>query len=141
MRTVIFALCAILSAGPAQAGPSVFRCTGAAGEVMFSQVACGDGGVTIEARPVQAIGDGLRATERDWLKSRGNDRRKATSRRSDRAAQSDAAKHRQAYRCRRTRQQLDAVQAERRRGYKAGKGTRLRERAERYRTYLDSFCS
>ena len=48
---------------------------------------------------------------------------------------------RQAYRCRRARQQLDAVQAERRRGYRAGSGGKLRERAARYRTYLDSFCS
>lgn len=141
MRPLIV-LIGLLTAGPQiQAGSTVYRCIGSAGEVTFSQTACGDAPVRQEARAAQALGEGLRASEQAWLKGRA----RATARTgkpavpaADRGARKP---DRQAYRCRRARQQLDAVQAERRRGYPAGKGAKLRQRAQRYRTYLDSFCS
>lgn len=146
MRIVIAVLCGVVLAGATPAATAVYRCIGSAGEVMYSQTACGDHASTIEARPVQAVGDGLRASEKAWLEVR--------ARRPDTAAGAKPRKtspagldpvaptaDRQAYRCRRTRQQLDALQAEMRRGYKAGRGTKLRERRTRYETYLASFCS
>ena len=141
MRQSIVLLC-LLAAGPhAEAGSTVYRCIGPAGEVTFSQTACGDAPVRQEARAAQSLGEGLRESERAWLKGRQRTAARAKKKPVSAAGRDARAPDRRAYRCRRARQQLDAVQAERRRGYPAGKGAKLRQRAQRYRTYLDSFCS
>lgn len=146
MRIVIAVLCGVALIGATPAATSVYRCTGSAGEVTYSQTACGDHATTIEARPAQAIGDGLRPAEKAWLKARARRLDAAPGARPRTSSQAGLdrvapAADRQAYRCRRTRQQLDALHAEMRRGYKAGRGAKLRERRTRYETYLASFCS
>lgn len=123
------------------AGTSVFRCIGSAGEIVFSQTDCGVGAMTLDTPPVQAIGEGLRPAERaglDATRDAASRRRDAAPARTDRSA---ASAKKQRYRCSRTRQQLDSVKAERRRGYPAGKGRALRERQAKYEAYLASFCS
>lgn len=140
MRKPLVFVCLLAAGAHAGAGSTFYRCIGSAGEVTFSQTACGEAPVPYEARAAQSLGEGLRESEKAWLKARQRpamrSRKDAPSAIGRASSQSD----KQAYRCRRARQQLDAVQAERRRGYRAGKGAKLRERAQRYRTYLDSFC-
>jgi len=142
MRQVIGVAILATLLGAASAGTSIHRCVGSAGEVVFSQVACGATAVPVELREAQAVGEGLRPSERAWLDQRAREAGPvpgAVSPRSGRPAAADDRQRR--YRCERTRQQLDAVRAQRRRGYKAGRGVRLRERQAKYETYLDSFCS
>jgi hypothetical protein len=126
---------------PAASQTKIHRCIGDAGEVTFSQVACGASVQAVPARPVQTIGEGLRASERDWLDRIA--RRDRTSAPSKPVAREPARtdEGRQAFRCAKTRRQLDAVRRERRAGYPAGRGGRLRDREARYEAYLDSFCS
>jgi hypothetical protein len=121
---------------------TIHRCVGSAGEVVFSQIACGTTAVPFELREAQAVGEGLRASERAWLDQRASEVAEATTEGAPGSVAPSADRDRQLrYRCQRTRQQLDAVRAERRRGYKAGRGAKLRERQSKYETYLDSFCS
>lgn len=141
MRNPIVLLCLLLAGPHADAGSSIYRCLGSAGEVTFSQTACGDAPVRQEAQAAQSIGEGLRKSEKAWLKARKRKLKGLQNKKVSAAKGGSSQKDRQVYRCRRARQQLDAVNAERRRGYPAGKGAKLRERAQRYQTYLDSFCS
>jgi hypothetical protein len=121
---------------------TIHRCVGSAGEVVFSQIACGTTAVPFELREAQAVGEGLRASERAWLDRRAGEAVEAITETTPRSGAQSADRDRQLrYRCQRTRQQLDTVRAERRRGYKAGRGAKLRERQAKYETYLDSFCS
>jgi hypothetical protein len=127
---------------PAWSQGTIHRCVGSAGEAVFSQIACGTTAVPFELREAQAVGEGLRASERAWLERRASEVAEARAETKPRTGTPPASRDRQLrYRCQRTRQQLDAVRAERRRGYKAGRGAKLRERQARYETYLDSFCS
>lgn len=147
MQSLMAILGIFLFGGSVAAATPIFRCVDDDGGITFSQTACGTEAVTLEHRRVQAIGDGLRPTEKAWLEGRSARMRDASTGASAKppgsntGASTASASQRQAYRCRRTRQQLDALNAERRRGYPAGKGIKLRERQQRYETYLDSFCS
>ena len=141
----ILGLC--LFGGSVAADTPIFRCIDSDGAITYSQTACGRHAVALEHRRVQAIGDGLRSAEKAWLEVRSERSLDSSpggpQERSGPTTKAATASpvQRQAYRCRRTRQQLDALNAERRRGYPAGKGIKLRERQQRYETYLDSFCS
>jgi hypothetical protein len=142
MRTMMFFFICSLWLPAVHAGSSVYRCIGAAGETVFSQTDCGTDAVAIEARPAQAIGEGLRPTEREALhtiRKAAASQQKAVG--ATGAVRSEAAVRKQRYRCTRARQQLESVKAERRRGYPAGKGRVLRERQAKYEAYLASFCS
>jgi hypothetical protein len=141
MRSIFSFFVFVWLAPIADAGGAIYRCTGPAGEVVFSQTDCGVGAVAIEAVPVQSIGEGLRRAERAVLDARrGKPHRRPAGSNAVATDKTDASR-KQAYRCSRTRQQLQSVQAERRRGYPAGKGRSLRERQAKYEAYLDSFCS
>lgn len=147
MRSLMAVLGLCLLGGSVAADTPIFRCIDSDGGITFSQTACGSHAVLLEHRRLQAIGDGLRPAEKAWLEKRSERLRDASIGApeeppgSNTGASAASASQRQAYRCRRTRQQLDALNAERRRGYPAGKGIELHERQQRYETYLDSFCS
>lgn len=138
---VLMCVCWALSIGTAAGEQVIHRCIGDAGEVVFSQTACGPSSVSITLRPAQSLGGALRTSERAWLAERKQRAATAVSASPSRQSRSTRSAQRDEYRCKRARQQLDSVRAERRRGYKAGKGIKLREREERYETYLASFCS
>jgi hypothetical protein len=54
---------------------------------------------------------------------------------------SKSQRDRQAYQCRRKRRDLEALDAELRRGYKAARAPALHRRRQAYRDYLATFCS
>lgn len=142
MRISICLLLCCVVCPAAVAGTAVYRCVASTGETIFSQTDCGAGAVTLDTPPVQAIGEGLRPAERAALgATRGTGSRRKAKTDPARKSQSPASVQKQRYRCIRTRQQLDSVRAERRRGYPAGKGRTLRERQAKYEAYLASFCS
>jgi hypothetical protein len=141
MRTSICLLVCCLLCPVSIAGTSVFRCVGSAGETVFSQTDCGVGAVTLDTAPVQAIGEGLRPAERAGLDPAPDTLNRRRGPAPVRTGRSAASANKQRYRCTRTRQQLESVRAERRRGYPAGKGRTLRERQAKYEAYLSSFCS
>jgi hypothetical protein len=138
MRQLVV-IVSLLLAAPAESQTPIHRCIGDAGEVTFSQTACGDSPGKTTVDPVQSIGSGLRDSEQAWLNERAE---RSAPKHGDRGAVAERdGGERQRYRCERTREQLDAVRRERRAGYPAGSGQRLRERQARYEVYLASFCS
>lgn len=144
MRIRVFCLFLPILSVSLPADAAVYRCVGAHGEVEFTQQAC-DTGATLAVLPSGSSavpGKGLRSGERRWLQKRANEKRKQPApRRRSTGAGNGAAKARAAYRCLRKRRQLDALNAEMRRGYKAGRGERLRQRQRGYEDYLEEFCS
>ncbi|MCB1800096.1 MAG: DUF4124 domain-containing protein [Gammaproteobacteria bacterium] len=122
----------------AQAG-SIHRCVGEHGEVAYSHQPCG---TPIDTRiaPVrgEVEGAGLRPGEKALLRQLS--RRAPDSRPARRAARrQDTAK--KEYACRQKQRALDAVRATLRRGYKPGRGEKLRRRRRAYEDYLSTFCS
>lgn len=126
------------------AAAAVYRCVGAHGEVEFTQLAC-DSGATLAVMPSAPSalpGKGLRSGERRWLQQRVREKGRSKGKvRGPGGTARAAAKDRSAYRCLRKQRQLDALNAEMRRGYKAGRGERLRQRRRGYEDYLEEFCS
>jgi len=144
MRTILFICASMLLADWSIAAPKIYRCSGADGETLFSQSACGATAFWFRSAARDQAGGGLRDTERRWLKAREKTRKKQRSQRaktrpSGRAAADQARK--QAYRCTRKRRALDKVNHQLRSGYRAGKGDGLRRRRQAHEDYLDAFCS
>lgn len=125
-----------LSIGPASAN-DIHRCVGAAGEPSFSHHRCDSAAVAVSP-PRSVAGEGLRASERDWLANRAAQRGAA----SGPAKVVDRAdRERAAHRCRQKRRALDKVRAKLRRGYKPAQGERLRRQRRAHEDYLSTFCS
>lgn len=118
----------------------IHRCVGEHGEVAYSQQPCG---APIDTRiaPVRdgAKGVGLRAGEKALLRQLNG--RARDSRRSPRRAKPKQDTAKQEYACRQKQRALDAVRATLRRGYKPGRGEKLRRRRRAYEDYLSTFCS
>ena len=132
----IILICTLLLAG--SAGAQVYRCTDSSGEVTFQDVPC-SGGSLVMFQPVQAAPQGIRASERRWLRQR-----EQQARRKNRAAPQRGASERQArqqqQRCWKKEQQLDKVRARLRRGYKPAQGEKLRRQRRSYEDYLSRYC-
>ncbi|MCB1785936.1 MAG: hypothetical protein KDJ33_06770 [Gammaproteobacteria bacterium] len=118
----------------------IYRCEGESGEVLFSGRPCGSPIALSTERP-EGVAQGLRASEREWLAAR--DARRAPAPRRARETRSGRGNGRsdKAYQCRRKRSQLEALNAQMRRGYKPGRGEKLRRRRSAYEDYLAAFCS
>ena len=129
-------ICTLLLAG--SAGAQVYRCTDSSGRVTFQDVPC-SGGSLLVLEPVQAAPQGIRASERRWLRQR-----EQQARRKNRAAPQRGASERQArqqqQRCWKKEQQLDKVRARLRRGYKPAQGEKLRRQRRSYEDYLSRYC-
>ena len=120
---------------------TVYRCDGPEGPA-FRDRPC-ERGVALDldsaASDSRPAGPGLRPGEREWL--RAIRRREAQQRpRPAPRASAQAARDARARRCWRKRQQLEAVRARLRRGYRPAEGERLRRRRHSYEDYLSRFC-
>lgn len=124
----------------------IYRCQGAQGEAAFSHRPCSGGqapGPVVQEFPAPKP-VGVRASERDWLTQRTREKaRRAKSPRRTKVSTQDKrkAERKHAYRCERKRASLDALNAQRRQGYKAGRGEKLRRRHDALQDYLSAFCS
>jgi hypothetical protein len=121
----------------AAAQTTLFRCTNEDGEVEFRQTACppniGEKELIIDHKPsgwVPPQPGKPRAEERGLKRKPGKD-----------GSIDEKVDKKQAERCWKKRKQLDDVNWELRRGYKAGRGTKLRRRRDQYEDYLDRFCT
>ena len=128
------------------ASAEIYRCQGEDGEPSFRQRPCGaDAVLVVPALPAAAgPAEGIRPSERAWLKQREREQRQSARvkrpRRASTAAREKAA-HTQAYKCRSKRRALDEVRHRLRRGYKPARGEKLRRRRAAYEDYLATFCS
>ncbi|WP_456373642.1 DUF4124 domain-containing protein [Thiolapillus sp.] len=118
----------------------VYRCTQPDGGVSFQQQACSHEGRRIETGQAQSAWAPLRSAEKAlYQRYRKRDRERLQRKRKLRrqtAGQSTVDERR----CLLKRQQLESVSAELRRGYKAGRGEKLRRRRDNYEEYLRRFC-
>jgi len=129
-------LVSILLFAPA-AGAAIYRCDGAEGPV-FRDWPCSAGQRPETVTPQIAQGASLRASERQWLKRRGAERR---NRRDAKIAPARGREDKaQARRCWNKQQRLENVRARLRRGYKPSQGDRLRRLRRQYEDYLSRFC-
>ncbi len=120
------------SAGLAQ----IHQCTNSDGAVSFQDTPCAELEQTklrvirTESRP------GLRASEKAWLSrlKRRSEPKKKSSRRPQKSTK------RQEKSCLKKKQQLDAVRARLRRGYKPSQGESLRRKRKNYEAYLFRYC-
>lgn len=120
----------------------IHRCTGDAGEPLFSQHPCDTGSTVLVVQPAPDTHPhaGLRPSEIAWLAARQTDARAGRGGRESLPRGSDQAAARQAYRCARRRHALDAVNAALRHGYRPAQGERLRRRRQAHQDYLSAFC-
>jgi hypothetical protein len=124
---------------PSLTPAAVYRCTGEDGVPGFQALPCaGQGEAPLQLPPLNALGDPIRPAERRWLQQRSQQDRATQPRR--RPADTKGERRRQAERCLRQRQRLEAAQAKLRRGYKPAQGERLRRRRDEHREYLRRFC-
>ncbi len=121
---------------PAQS--AVYRCELADGTFVFQQSACYSGHEPLEMTPLNTLGDGLRKTERKWLKSRT--RRSGRSIEKTRSGDVVGKQRQDAEKCLKKKQLLERVQAKLRRGYKPAQGDALRRQRDDYAEYLRAFC-
>ena len=124
----------------AAASAEVYRCTQPDGSLSFQQQACSHMGQRIETGEAQPVWAPLRSGEKALYQSyRKRDRQRLAQKRKLRAqpARQPAADERI---CLAKRQKLESVSAELRRGYKAGRGEKLRRRRDNYEEYLRRFC-
>jgi len=121
----------------------VYRCTGDAGEPMFSHTPCGDAAETRVALPPApaSAASGLRASESAWLRQRAVARDKGRASPGRRTSKPQKRVEREGYRCRNTQRKLDRVRQRLRQGYKPSQGDTLRHRRRTYEDYLSTFCS
>ena len=120
----------------------LYRCTGEHGEPSYRQRPCGASGIATVQEPARpGPAQGLRASERAWLKQRQRDGRRAKRSTKPSPASSEKAARLQTHRCRAKRRSLDEVRARLRRGYKPASGEKLRRRRKDYEDYLATFCS
>ena len=128
MHILLFFLLFILP-WPAQA--TIYRCNTAAG-ISFQEQPCADSAVS----NIVEIDDyriGSRAVPVKKLKPKKKSRRRSKPKRRT------AGNNKKA--CFSKKQQLKKVQWTLRRGYKAGKGAKLRQRRRTLKDYLREFCS
>ncbi|MCB1724282.1 MAG: DUF4124 domain-containing protein [Gammaproteobacteria bacterium] len=137
-RPSVILFAALLAASTPAAAETIHHCTGENGESAFSDRPCGAPVATGVAVPrVRPPSGGLRPGELALL-AEPRETKRHTARRSRAAGKS--TQERQAYRCREKRRSLEAVSAELRRGYKPGRGEKLRRRRRAYEDYLSTFC-
>lgn len=122
----------------------VYRCKGEHGEVSFSQTPCAGGRVDVryEGGP-GSPSTGLRSAEKAWLAARRGEKKrakKASKRPVPSGVERREKARKQAYQCTRKRRALSALEADLRRGYKAGRGEKLHRRQRALRDYLGAFC-
>jgi len=143
MRGLIWAALALGVVGPPS--PAIYRCTGAAGEAMFSDLPC-PGGSVEALRPLTTLHmAGLSADERATLDRLDRERlaqSRIDQRRSIRpsAAQSRALDQ-SARRCAAAQAGLDRVRAMKRRGYRASGAAALDARERDYAARRDRDCA
>lgn len=125
----------------AVAAADVYRCTGDAGEPMFSQTPCGGTAETRVSPPPANAASGLRASESAWLRQRALARDKGRASPGRKTSKPQQRVEREGYRCRNTQRQLDRVRQRLRQGYKPSQGDKLRHRRRTYEDYLSTFCS
>jgi hypothetical protein len=132
-------LSVVLLTGTATAA-EVYRCAQPDGVISFQQQACAYQGQRIETGEAQAAWAPLRSGEKTLYQNyRKRDQQRLAHKRHARARvprqqQADARV------CLAKRQKLESVSAELRRGYKAGRGEKLRRRRDNYEEYLRRFC-
>lgn len=140
MRSILFAAGVCLALYGAACRADIYRCTGAAGEPLFSQLPCA-ASTRVVVRPQSGgagTAGGVRASEKAWLEGRARARRQASAKQRRSGAKSQP--RRSGYACAKRRRALDKVKAELRRGYKPARGERLRRRRTEHEAYLDAFC-
>lgn len=118
----------------------VYRCIQPDGSISFQQQACSHDGTRIETGEAQAVWSSMRPGEKS-LYEQYRKRDKVRQKRKQQLARSKAdSGTADAKSCWKKRQQLEAVSAKLRGGYKASKGNDLRRRRASYEDYLRSFC-
>lgn len=140
MRKWIFAglLTTVLLTAMAQpsAETKVYRCTDPDGEITFAQHPCPSSNRERELS--------IDHPETGWVPPKpGSDSTvsKRRSRPSKRPARATGAEKKRADQCWKKRRQLDEVNWQLRRGYKAGKGVKLRRKRTAHEDYIRRFCS
>jgi len=125
---------------PQLAAAQVYRCEG--DPPVYQDLPCDAGGRAL-APTISSVGDGVRASERAWLKQRERvhrQQRKARTAAQARAAKQQREGERQQQRCWKKRRQLEDVKARLRRGYKSASGDALRRKRQGYEDYLFRYC-
>jgi hypothetical protein len=118
----------------------VYRCVLPDGGISFQQQACAEGGTRVETGEAQAVWASLRSGEQS-LYDQYRKRDKAKLKHKQQIARSKSKPEIADDRtCWKKRQQLEAVSAKLRRGYKASKGNELRRKRDTYADYLRTFC-
>lgn len=108
--------------------------------MLYQATPCAGGaGERVRDLPGLNRSPGLRRSEAAWLTKRAKQRPRRPAK-PQRAGGGKAQKRRQAQQCWKKEQQLDAVRARLRRGYKASAGERLRRQRRSYEDYLRRFC-
>ncbi|WP_456449107.1 hypothetical protein [Thiolapillus sp.] len=126
--------------GGAASATEVYRCVQPDGSIAFQQQACSQGGQRIETGEAQAVWAPLRSGEKSLYQHyRKRDQQRLAHKHKARSRVS-RQRQRDERVCLAKRQKLDAVSAELRRGYKAGRGEKLRRRRDNYEEYLRRFC-
>jgi hypothetical protein len=119
----------------------VYRCTGPAGEPLFSHSPCSVAGSTSAIRRGSSgnAAPGLRAAELDWLAGRARDRAQAGQPRA-KPSTKPATRKADKNDCARRRMSLDDINARLRRGYKPSQGERLKQRRRVLEDYIATVC-
>jgi hypothetical protein len=115
----------------------VYRCVTDDGHISYQQIPCNAQSAPLHLREQRNGEAGLRAGEKALLKGyahRDSKRRRKANGKPKQVARPDRA-------CWQKREQLEAVRAQLRRGYRVGKGDELRRKQDRYEDYLRQFCA
>jgi hypothetical protein len=115
----------------------VYRCEMDDGHISYQQIPCNAQSEPLELREQHNGETGLRAGEKALLKryaDKDSKRRRKADDRPKKKARPDRA-------CWQKREQLEALRAQLRRGYRVGKGGELRRKQDRYEDYLRQFCA
>lgn len=127
----------IATAAVSAAETKVFRCTGPSGAVEFRQTPC--------APAVKEKELSIDPGRTGWVPPKPTGKTEKTrAKRHTRKLQKSEEKTEdpaQKRRCWKKRRQLEAVNRQLRRGYKAAQGGKLRRRRDDHEDYLDRFCA
>ena len=138
IRLICIGLVAALVGLPSPAQSAVYRCELADGTFVFQQSACFSGHDPLDMAPLNTLGDGLRESEKSWLKQRAKKPHRGIA--PTRDGDVEQKKRQEAEKCLKKRQQLASLQARLRRGYKPTLGEKLRRRRDDHAEYLREFC-
>jgi len=136
-RLYLAALIALFATAMGATETKVFRCTSPSGAVEFRQTPCAP------ARKEQELT--IEPGRTGWVPPKPAE--KAEKRRDKRASgkarkpTAETADPAQVRRCWKKSRQLEEVNRQLRRGYKAAQGGKLRRRRNDYEDYLDRFCT